>query len=58
MRAGMLVSPYVTLEQFQAVGTSNRLGAALDVQFAVDVVDMAFHRADGDDELPRYGVIG
>jgi hypothetical protein len=35
------------------VGTSNRLGAALDAQFAIDVVDVAFHRADGDDELPR-----
>jgi hypothetical protein len=43
-------SPYVILEQVQGVGASNCLGAALDAQFAIDVVDVAFHRADGDDE--------
>lgn len=49
---------FLCLEQVQGVGASNRLGAALHTQFAVDVVDVALHRADGDDELPRHGVIG
>ncbi len=40
------------------MGASNGLGAALDAQFAVDVVDVAFHRAEGDDELPRHLGIG
>jgi len=42
------------LEQVQGVGTSNCLGAALDAQFPIDVVDMAFHGADADDEFARH----
>lgn len=51
-RRGVEWSPL--LEQVQAVGASNSLGAALDSQFAVDVADVALHRADGDDQLPRH----
>ena len=47
----------LSLEQVQGVGTSNGLGAALDTQFAVDVVDVALHCADSDDKLPRHGGI-
>lgn len=52
-RSGVVPS----LEQAQGMGASNGLGAALDSQFAVDVVDMALYRADGDDKLPRHRCI-
>jgi hypothetical protein len=46
-----------SLEQMQAMNASNSLGAALDAQFAVDMIDVALHRADGDDQLTRHGSI-
>lgn len=48
----------VLLKHVQRLGAGDRLGAALDAQFAVDAVDMPLHRADGDDEFPRDLGIG
>jgi hypothetical protein len=43
------------LEQLQGVGASDGLGSAVHAEFAVDAIDMALHRADGDYEFLRYG---
>ena len=37
---------------------SDRLGAAVHTQFAVDAIDVALHHADRHDEFLRYGRIG
>lgn len=38
------------LDQAELVCPHERLGAALDRQFAVEVIDMSLDRADGDDQ--------
>ena len=42
------------LEQMQAVNASNSLGATLDAQFAVDMVDVALHCSNSDDQLSSH----
>jgi len=46
------------LADVQRVGTRNRLAATGHAQFAIDVVDVTFHRADGDHQRLRDGGVG
>ena len=46
------------LEQVQFARAEQRLGAALHVELAVDVVDVLLDRADRDDELVGDRLIG
>ena len=41
----------VSSQKFQCSGSCYRLSAAMHIEFAVDVVDVPFDRADGDEEL-------
>ena len=43
----------VRREQSELAGAGNRLGAAVDVQLAIDIAGVLLYRADGDDQLLR-----